>query len=99
VTFVEGKRVENQMGQFKATANAHMQRDLKAGPKWVCTCEACHAVRSLVGMDKSFAVRQLVRRILDIEERLYQAPSASAKKTLLDRYLRLYDQLAEEMGK
>jgi hypothetical protein len=87
------------MGQFKATANAHMQRDLKAGPKWVCTCEACHAVRSLVGMDKSLGVRQLVRQILELEERLDQAPAAPEKQSLLDRYFKLYDQLAEEMGK
>jgi hypothetical protein len=87
------------MAQFKATANAHMQRDLKAGPKWVCTCEACHAVRSLVGMDKSFGVRQLVRQILELEDRLYQAPGAPEKQALLDRYFKLYDRLAEEMGK
>jgi len=91
--------VESQMGQFKATANAHMQRDLKAGPKWVCTCEACPAVRSLVGMDKSLGVGPLVRQIRDLEERLDQAPDARARQSLLDRYFRLYDQLAEEMGK
>ena len=69
------------MGQFRATANAHMQRDLKAGPKWVCTCDACHAVRPLVGMDKSIGVRQLVRRILDLEERLEKASDARARQT------------------
>jgi hypothetical protein len=87
------------MSQFKATANEHMQRDLQAGPKWVCTCEACHAVRSLMGMDKSLSVRPLVRKILDLEERLASTPAGPEKKTLLDRYSRLYDQLAEEMSK
>jgi hypothetical protein len=87
------------MSQFKATANEHMQRDLKTGPKWVCTCEACHAVRSLVGMDKSFSVRQLVRKVLELEDQLASTPAGPEKKILLDRYSRLYDQLAEEMSK
>jgi hypothetical protein len=87
------------MGHFKATANAHMQRDLKAGPKWVCTCEACQAIRSLVGMDKAFGVRQIVRQIVDLEQRLEQAPDAPGKQSLLDRYCTLYDELAQEMAR
>ena len=48
----------NQMDQFKATANAHMRRDMEAGWKWVCQCEACKQIRSLIGMEKTLEVRQ-----------------------------------------
>jgi hypothetical protein len=87
------------MSQFKATAHAHMERDLAAGPKWVCTCEACHAIRSLVGMDKTLEVRQLVRQIIEVEERLEKEPDAPLKRILLAHYSNLYDKLADEMSK
>src|SRR5207245_1124966 len=38
----EGASVVNLMSQFRATANAHMRRDMMApGAKWLCQCEAC----------------------------------------------------------
>jgi hypothetical protein len=89
----------NQMGQFKATANAHMRRDMEAGRKWVCQCEACKQIRSLIGMEKTLEVRQRVRELEEIEERLSGLPDGSMKRNLLEQYLTLYDQLADEMAK
>ena len=43
------------MSQFKSTANAHMRQEMERG-EWVCECEACHAIRSLVGLAKMLAV-------------------------------------------
>jgi hypothetical protein len=87
------------MSLFKATANSHMRRDMNAGGKWVCPCEACQAIRSLVGMEKTLAVRQLVRQIAEAKERLENEPDAAAKRALLDHYFNLYDKLADEMSK
>jgi hypothetical protein len=42
----------DNMSQISATANAHMRRDIEAGGKWACQCEACHELRSLIGMEK-----------------------------------------------
>jgi hypothetical protein len=89
----------NQMSQFKETANAHMRRDMEAGWKWVCQCEACKQIRSLVGMEKTLEVRQRVREIEEIEERLEELPDGPTKQNLRERYLQLYDQLADEMAK
>jgi hypothetical protein len=89
----------NQMGQFKATANAHMRFAMEAGRKWVCDCEACHQIRSLMGMEKTLEVRPLVREIRDIEKRLPGLPDDREKRTLLERYLKLYDELADVMAK
>jgi hypothetical protein len=87
------------MGQFKASANIHLRRDMEAGGKWVCQCEACKQIRSLVGMEKTLEVRQRVRELEEIEERLSQLQDGPLKRNLLERYLKLYDQLAEEMAK
>jgi hypothetical protein len=89
----------NQMAQFKSTANAHMRRDMEAGWKWVCSCEACKQIRSLVGMEKTLEVRQRVRELEDIEERLDGLSDGPIKQNLRARYLQLYDQLADEMAK
>ena len=88
-----------QMSEFKATANAHMRRDMQAGGKWLCQCKACHEIRSLVGMDKMLAVRHLVREVGDLEGQLSALPDGPEKQRLLERYLKLYDLLAEEMSK
>jgi hypothetical protein len=87
------------MGQFKATANAHMRCDLEAGGKWVCQCEACKEIRSLVGMEKTLEVRHLVREVTEIESRLDGLADGPGKQTLMDRLLRFYDRLADEMAK
>ena len=89
----------HQMSQFKATANAHMRRDMEAGGKWVCGCEACHEIRSLIGMDKALDVRPLVREIREIEEQLHGLPDDPEKRRLLERYFKLHDELAEVLAK
>jgi hypothetical protein len=91
--------MSTQMSLFKATANAHMRRDMEAGWKWVCQCEACQQIRSLIGMEKTLEVRQRVRELEEIEDRLSGLPEGSMRRTLLERYLQLYDQLADEMAK
>jgi hypothetical protein len=96
----EGASVVNQMSQFRATANAHMRRDMAAAPaKWLCECEACKEIRSLMGMEKTLEVRQRVRELRDIEERLAGLPDGPARQELLDHFLKLYDDLADEMAK
>jgi len=87
------------MSQVKATANAHMQRDIEAGGKWVCACEVCHEVRSLMGMEKMLDVRPLVREIQHIKEQLQDLPDGPEMRSLKERYHELYDQLAEVMAK
>ena len=44
--------MDHNMNQMKATANAHMRRDMEAGRKWVCGCEECHEIRSPIRMKK-----------------------------------------------
>jgi len=88
--------MSNEMSQFKATANAHMRRD---GENWTCMCEACHAIRSLMGVDKILAVRPLVREIQTIEDRLLDVPEGSEKIALQDQFRKLHDQLAAVMEK
>jgi hypothetical protein len=90
------------MNQFKATAQAHMRRDLEVGTQWICECEACRGIRSLVGMEKMLDVRPLIREIQETEDRLKQLPDGSPgreKQRLQEHYLKLYDRLAEEMAK
>lgn len=91
--------MEHQMRDYKATADAHMRRDMEAQRKWLCTCEACQAIRSLMGMEKAFSVRDLVRQVLEVETQLETEPDACQKQRLLDRYWQLYDELVDEMSK
>jgi hypothetical protein len=86
------------MSQFKATANAHMRQEMERG-EWVCQCEACHAIRSLVGLDKMLAVRPLVRDLQEAERRLAELPAGPERQNHLEHYLKLYDQLADELAK
>jgi hypothetical protein len=88
-----------EMSQIKATANAHMQRDIEAGRKWTCECESCREMRSLVGMEKLFDVRPLVREIQLIEEQMQSMPDGPEMQDLMQRYLELYDKLADVMAK
>ncbi len=88
-----------QMSEFRETANAHMRRDMEAGGKWTCACQACAEIRSLVGMDKVLEVRQLVRQVKGLEEQLEQLPDGPERRILLERYLALHDQLAGEVAK
>jgi len=88
-----------ETNEIRTTANAHMRRDLEQGGKWRCQCEACREVRSLTGLDKMFQVWPLVREIQMIGERLEVLPEGTERTLLLERSLKLYDQLADEMAK
>jgi hypothetical protein len=87
------------MSQFKVTANSHMRRDIQAGGKWVCMCEACQGIRSLVGLEKMLGVRPLVRELEATADRLQTLPDGPEKRSLLEHYLKLHDNLADEMAK
>jgi hypothetical protein len=87
------------MNEFKQTGSAHMRRDLEAGGKWLCNCEACHEIRSQVGIKESLGVRPLITEIEKTEDRIKGLPDGSKKFILQDRYLRLLDQLADELAK
>jgi hypothetical protein len=90
------------MNEFMATAHSHMRRDIQlggAGGKWVCECEACREIRSLVGMEKMLRIRPLVREIEETEERLEGLANGFEKQRLQEQYLKLQDKLADEMAK
>lgn len=90
--------MSTEMSRLKETANAHMRRDLAAG-EWTCACEACHGIRSLMGMDKVLLVRPLVRELQDLEDRLGETPAGAEKDRLHAEYLKLHDRLAAVMEK
>jgi hypothetical protein len=87
------------MMQLKTTANAHMRRDLEAGGQWLCACDACQAIRDLMGMEKVLEVRPLVREIQQLEARLHGLPDGPQRRSLLEHYLELYDKLADVVAK
>jgi hypothetical protein len=87
------------MSEIRATANAHIKRDMEAGRKWVCQCTNCHEIRSLIGVDKTLEVRPLVRKIVKLEEQLESMPAGPDMQLVLDEYLKAYDELAEVMAK
>lgn len=91
--------MSTEMERVKATANAHMRRDLETGDHWVCACEACHGIRSLMGMDKILAVRPLIRELQQLEDRIADLPAGADKDAVQAQYLKLYDQLAAVMEK
>jgi hypothetical protein len=91
--------MSNAMNQFKETAQVHMRRDIETAGKWICTCEACHAIRSLLGMEKMLGVRPLVRQMEETEDLLKDLPDGPEKRRLLGHYLQLHDRLAEELAK
>ena len=87
------------MSQMKATANAHIKRDMGAGRKWICECESCHEMRSLIGMNKLLDLRPLVRELEQVEEQLRDLPDGPEMDDLLEQYLALHDKLADVMAK
>jgi hypothetical protein len=87
--------MSNAMTEIQAAASAHMRRDLEAGPKWTCDCEACVQLRSLVGVEKMLDVRPLVREIEQLGSRLDELPAGPERQLVLERYLGLHDRLAE----
>jgi hypothetical protein len=88
-----------EMNQIKATANAHIRRDILLTRKWICECDSCREMRSLVGLDKLFDVRPLVREIEEIETQLAGLPEGPEMQSVLEQYLLAYDKLAEAMAK
>jgi hypothetical protein len=82
------------MMEIKATATEHMRRDLDAVAKWVCMCEACIQVRSLVGVEKVLGVRPLIREIERMSTELDGLPAGTERERLFEQYLGLHDQLA-----
>jgi hypothetical protein len=91
--------MQTAMGQMRVVANAHMKNDMEAGRKWVCACEACREMRSLIGMDKLLDVRPLVREIAQVEDQLRELPNGPEMDELLEHYLALHDKLADVMTK
>jgi hypothetical protein len=87
--------MNNAMKEIKATATAHMRRDLEVGAKWECQCEACVNIRSLVGLEKMLDVRPLVRAIEQMSAQLDGLPPGPERQRLLEQYLGLQDKLAE----
>lgn len=88
-----------EMEKIKATANAHMQRDMEAGRKWACDCQSCGEMRALVGMEKLLDVRPLVREIEQVEAEMSDMPEGPELQARKKQYLALYDQLAAVMAK
>ena len=84
-----------QMSQIKTTAHAHIRRDLALTRKWICECEPCREMRSLVSMDKMLDVHPLVREIGQVEDQLRDLPEGPEMSALLEHYLSLHDKLAE----
>jgi hypothetical protein len=89
----------NAMKEIKAIANAHLRRDMQTGKKWTCECEPCREMRSLVGVDKLLDVRPLVRELGNIETQLEGMPDGDEKRSLMEKYFALHDELAEVMAK
>ena len=87
--------MNNAMTEIKETATAHMRRDLEAGAKWACQCEACVNLRSLVGVEKMLDVRPLVRAIEQTGAELEELQPGPERQRLLEHYLGLHDKLAE----
>ena len=71
-----------------------MRRD---GEHWTCACEACHEIRTLLGVDKILAVRPLVRDIELVEGQMAETPDGPKKDSLKEQYRKLHDQLAQVM--
>jgi hypothetical protein len=91
--------MSTEMSEIKATASAHMRRDVEAGSKWVCQCHACHEFRSLIGMDKVLEVRRLVRELERIEEQLHELADGPEKRIVFSQYVNLHDRLADLVAK
>jgi hypothetical protein len=87
------------MTEMKQTAKEHMVRDMRASEKWICQCDACREIRALMGMDKLLGVWPLVRALQDAGGQLRDLPDGPEKKLIQQRYLALFDRLAEQMEK
>jgi hypothetical protein len=76
-----------------------MRRDLEAGGKWVCTCDARHEIHSLIGLEKMLDVWPLVREIRETEDRLHELADGPERHKLQQQYVKLSDKLADMMAK
>ncbi|HEY2881941.1 MAG TPA: hypothetical protein VGJ15_05895 [Pirellulales bacterium] len=89
----------SDMRQMRETANAHMRQDIQSGWKWVCECDDCREIRSLIGVDKTLEVRELVRRIDHLETSMQRLPEGPDMDGVKAQYLKLHDELAAVMAK
>jgi hypothetical protein len=72
---------------------------MKTARKWICACEDCREIRTLLGMDKLLNVWPRVRQLLETEAMLNDLPEGEEKQRCREDYLRLHDQLAEVLAK
>jgi hypothetical protein len=91
--------MNKSMREFKDTAMAHMSREMKAGSRWRCACEACGEIRALLGMDKLLGVWPLVRALEQLLDEMDHMPDGPEKDACRTRSDVLYDQLAAEMAR
>jgi len=82
------------MNEFKATASEHLKRDLEDRGKWVCQCDACVHIRSLMGVEKMLDARPLVRALEQTGAELEGLAPGPDRDRVLRRYLDLHDKLA-----
>jgi hypothetical protein len=83
---------------FKEIAHAHLSRDLEQSKEWTCTCEACHNMRSLVGMEKMLELWPLVNRVREVQDQVEKAPEGQEKQGVVELYHNLSDKLANKMA-
>ena len=62
-------------------------------------CEACHQMRSLVGMDKMLEIWPLVKQVREAQDQVEQIPDGAEKQGVVELYHNLTDQLANKMAK
>ena len=63
-----------------------------------CECEACHHMRSLVGMDKMLEIWPLVNQVRETQDQIEQTPDGAEKQGVVELYHNLTDQLANKMA-
>jgi hypothetical protein len=91
--------MSGSMREFKDTATAHMSRDMRAGGKWRCECDACREIRALMGMDKLLDVWPLVRALEQLHDEIEVMPDGDEKDARRAESDKLYDKLAAEMAR
>jgi hypothetical protein len=89
----------DETNSFKEIAQAHLHRDLEATNRWTCECEACHHMRSLVGMEKMLEIWPLVKQVREVQDQIEHTPAGAEKEGVVELYHNLSDRLADKMGK
>jgi hypothetical protein len=59
----------DEISDVEATANSHMRRDIEQSGKWLCECNACRHILSLIGVDKTLDIWPLIRAIAQNNQR------------------------------